>query len=151
MPMYSIVVYVPITHGDDIRNALARAGAARSDTYDSCSFTTLGKGRFRPLPGANPTIGTIGRLEVVDEERIETMVEEAQLQAVVQEVVQVHPYEEPAISIFPMLNYKDYLFPKPDRSTSNSIVQGLPRTDSSTTVVGHSADGNASFKSTCDK
>ena len=44
-----------------VRAALAEAGAGRIGDYDHASFSTPGQGRFRPLEGANPTIGAVGR------------------------------------------------------------------------------------------
>lgn len=72
--MFSIVIFVPATHGDAVREALATAGGGSVGNYDSCSFSCAGKGRFRPLAGANPAIGSINQVAVVDEERIETVV-----------------------------------------------------------------------------
>ncbi len=67
--------------------------------YDACSFSIRGIGRFRPLPGANPAIGEIGKIEEVEEERIETIVEENILELLIKAVREAHPYEEPSIDI----------------------------------------------------
>ena len=50
----------PSTPPTPVRAALAEAGAGRIGDYDHASFSTPGEGRFRPLEGANPTIGTVG-------------------------------------------------------------------------------------------
>ena len=47
---------------DRLREALAQAGAGRIGDYDSASFSSPGEGRFRPLDGASPAIGEVGRL-----------------------------------------------------------------------------------------
>ena len=39
------------------RCAFAKAGAGAIGDYDRCAFTSPGTGTFRPLAGANPTIG----------------------------------------------------------------------------------------------
>src|SRR4051812_47378377 len=62
-----ITVFVPPEHADAVREALANAGAGTIGDYDRASFSTPGEGRFRPLPGADPTVGAVGRLEVVPE------------------------------------------------------------------------------------
>lgn len=100
---YHLVVYVPLAQADAIRKALAESGAGHIGNYDSCSFSVRGTGRFRPLKGSNPTIGSEGMLEEVEEERIEVLVPHAQLKKVVAAVRKVHPYEEPAIHILPLL------------------------------------------------
>jgi len=99
-----IAVYVPSSHAKKIREALAENGAGRFNKYDYCSFTTKGIGRFRPLKGAKPFIGKSGKIEQVKEERIETICLYKNLKKVLTAVKKAHPYEEPAIDIFPLLN-----------------------------------------------
>src|SRR5690242_14507680 len=69
-PMDKLTVYVPREDAEALREALAGAGAGQIGDYDHASFASRGEGRFRPLAGAHPTIGEIGRVEVVDEVRI---------------------------------------------------------------------------------
>ena len=102
MKTYKIVVYVPAAAGEAVRDAMGEAGAGRIGNYDYCSFTVTGIGRFRPLAGANPTIGSVGRIEAVEEERIETVCTEDWLKAVLAAVRAAHPYEEPAIDVYPI-------------------------------------------------
>ncbi len=86
---------------------MADADIGKLGNYDSCSFTSRGIGRFRPLRGASPAIGTIGTLEEVEEERIEAMVEttsQQELNKLLHAIRSVHPYEEPAIHVLPMLD-----------------------------------------------
>jgi hypothetical protein len=103
MKTYKIVVFVPEPDGEAVRMAMGEAGAGRIGNYDYCSFTAKGMGRFRPLDGAKPTIGEIGQLEQVDEERIETVCSEEHLKQVLAAIRRVHPYEEPAIDVHPLL------------------------------------------------
>lgn len=100
---YHLIVYVPLSHADAIRTALAENGAGAIGNYDSCSFSARGTGRFRPLKGAHPAIGTVGKIEEAHEERIEVVVQEDRLKKVIEAVCTVHPYEEPAIHALPML------------------------------------------------
>ncbi|MCW2765856.1 MAG: hypothetical protein JWO11_1815 [Nocardioides sp.] len=94
-----LTVFVPATHADAVRAALAEAGAGRIGDYDSASFSTPGEGRFRPLEGANPAIGSVGRIEVVDEVRVEAVVARGLRARVVAAVLATHPYEEPAYDV----------------------------------------------------
>lgn len=98
-----IVVFVPESDGERLRTAMGEAGAGRIGNYDHCSFTTAGVGRFRPLAGAHPSIGAVGTLEAVAEERIETVCDEAKLSDVLAAIRRVHPYEEPAIDVYPLV------------------------------------------------
>jgi len=99
-----IVVYVPVANADRIREVLANCGCGHIGNYDFCSFSVKGIGRFRPLKGAAPHIGKVGKIEEVAEERIETICLEKNLKKVLAEVRKAHPYEEPAIDIYPLLN-----------------------------------------------
>lgn len=102
-----IVIYVPIDNAESVREALAKAGAGGIGDYDFCSFSVKGVGRFRPLKGAKPFIGEVGRIEEVDEERIETICPAEKLDNVLKAIKAIHPYEEPAIDIYPLLNGAD--------------------------------------------
>jgi len=94
-----IKVTVPLNSADKVRQALGEAGAGKLGNYDFCSFSYPVKGSFRPLAGANPTIGKIGKLEEVDEELIECICHKDILDSVIVALRKAHPYEEPAIDI----------------------------------------------------
>lgn len=97
-----LVVFVPKTHAEIVRKAMGNAGAGKIGNYDFSSFSCEGIGRFRPLKGAHPTIGKVGRLEAVIEERIETVCPRKDLQKVIRAIKKVHPYEEIAMDIYPL-------------------------------------------------
>ncbi len=99
-----IVVFAPLSHVAIIRKALAEAGAGHIGNYDSCSFSSRGIGRFRGGESTKPFIGKPGTLEEVEEEKIETICPSAKLEEVLAAVKRVHPYEEPAIDVYPLLN-----------------------------------------------
>ena len=99
---YKIVVYVPENDADKLREAMGNAGAGKIGNYSHCTFTIKGTGRFKPLEGANPTIGEVGKLEEVAEERIETVCESDNLSDVLKAIKDVHPYEEPATDVYPI-------------------------------------------------
>lgn len=104
MNTYKLIVYVPLTHADIVREAIGSAGGGRLGNYSHCSFSSRGQGRFLPLDGAHPHIGSIGTPEVVEEERIEVTVDEAILDAVVQAMKAVHPYDEVAYDVYKLEN-----------------------------------------------
>jgi dinuclear metal center YbgI/SA1388 family protein len=99
MPMDKLVTFVPVEAADAVRSALAAAGAGAIGDYDSCSWSSPGEGRFRPLEGAQPTIGQIGAEEVVAEVRVETVLPRSRRTAVVRALLDAHPYEEPAFDV----------------------------------------------------
>lgn len=99
---YKIVVYVPESDAEKLRNAIGDAGAGIIGNYTHCTFTIKGTGGFKPMEGANPTIGEVGKLEEVQEDRIETVCEADKLEAVLKVIKDVHPYEEPATDVYPI-------------------------------------------------
>ena len=97
-----IVIYVPQSHAGNVREAAGKAGAGVLGNYSFCTFSTKGIGRFKPLEGARPTIGEIGEVEEVPEERIETWCGREKLDVVIEAIKKVHPYEEVPIDIYPL-------------------------------------------------
>ena len=95
-----VVTFVPMADTDAVVDALAAAGAGAIGEYDRCAFLADGQGTFRPGAGANPTIGTVGRIEVVDERRVEMVLPRLRRADVVSALRAAHPYEEPAFDVF---------------------------------------------------
>lgn len=100
--LYKLVVFVPLDHEENLRDALSEAGAGHIGAYSHCSFRSEGQGTFKPLEGTNPFIGEQGELTIVDEVKLETIVPEAKLQAVLTAMEKAHPYEEVAHDIIPL-------------------------------------------------
>ncbi|OLT13276.1 Nif3-like dinuclear metal center hexameric protein [Pseudonocardia sp. CNS-139] len=99
-PLDKIVTFVPVGPAiTAVHEALAAAGAGEIGDYSHCSFATAGTGQFRPLAGAHPTIGTVGKLERVAETRLEMVLPRGRRAAVVAALRAAHPYEEPAFDV----------------------------------------------------
>ncbi|MDO5499684.1 MAG: Nif3-like dinuclear metal center hexameric protein [Propionibacteriaceae bacterium] len=94
-----IVCFVPTDHTDALVAALSAAGAGVLGDYDQCHFRVTGTGSFRPLPGANPTLGEVGAVEQVPEDRVELVLPRGRRAAVVAALRAAHPYEEPAFHV----------------------------------------------------
>lgn len=103
-----IAVFVPTTHADKVRAALAESGGGHIGNYDCCSFSVRGIGRFRGLEDSKPFIGEVGKIEEVEEEKIETICPREKLDEILAAIKEVHPYEEPAIDIYPLLNERQF-------------------------------------------
>lgn len=104
---YKLAVYVPVTHSEQLRQAIGDAGAGHIGAYSHCSFSVGGEGRFLPLEGTNPFIGQIGAIETVPEERVETIVPKTLLDQVLAAMKEAHPYEEIAYDIVALENAYD--------------------------------------------
>lgn len=98
-----IVITVPTTHAEVVRKAMGDAGAGKIGKYEHCTFSSKGIGRFLPTAGASPTIGSVGKIGAVEEERIETVCPRDTLRAVIKAIKSVHPYEELALDVYPLL------------------------------------------------
>jgi hypothetical protein len=97
------VVTVPESDGDMLRNVIGNAGGGKVGSYSHSSFTIKGIGRFIPQTGAQPAIGSVGKSEEVVEERIEVNCDEVSLELVLKVIRDNHPYEEPVIDVYPLL------------------------------------------------
>ncbi|SDZ20296.1 dinuclear metal center protein, YbgI/SA1388 family [Proteiniborus ethanoligenes] len=107
--LYKVVVYVPISHKDSVRDAMTNQGAGFIGNYSHCTFNITGTGTFMPREGTNPYIGEANRLEFVQEERIEAIVSDEGLTKVLDSMLKAHPYEEVAYDIYELYNKgKDY-------------------------------------------
>lgn len=102
--LVKLVVFVPEENADEIRDALGKAGAGKIGEYSFCSYSIKGVGRFKPSDNANPHIGSPGKLEEVDEERIEVACEKEQAGEILRIIKEVHPYEEVVVDAYPMLS-----------------------------------------------
>ncbi len=107
MENVKIVVFVPLTHTDKVREAIGKAGGGIIGNYNYCSFSSIGIGRFKPNSKANPHIGKANTLESVKEEKIEFICPKNKAKSIIQEIKKVHPYEEVAFDIYPLINEED--------------------------------------------
>ena len=100
--LYKLVTFVPASHFEQVREALAEAGAGRIGNYEACAFATRGTGYFRPGDMARPFIGEPGKLESAEELRLEAEVARWDLPRVLAAMRAAHPYEEVAYDVYPV-------------------------------------------------
>lgn len=101
--IYKVVSFVPTTHTESVLKAMGDAGAGYIGNYSHCTFHSVGTGTFLPLEGAQPYIGNVGELAKVTEDRLETIVPKAKLQAVIDAMKEAHPYEEVAYEVYQLV------------------------------------------------
>ncbi len=102
-----IIVTSPIENAEEIRKALGDAGAGVIGNYSHCSISERIVGTFKGNDATNPYIGEKNKLEVVQEEKIEVQCDIKIIKEVLKKLREVHPYEEPAIDIVPLINEED--------------------------------------------
>jgi dinuclear metal center YbgI/SA1388 family protein len=94
------VIYVPPESAEAVRAAVFAAGAGHIGDYSCCSWSVTGTGQFLPQEGASPTIGSVGAVERVAEDRVEVIAPARLRRDVLSAMRSAHPYEEPAYDIF---------------------------------------------------
>lgn len=98
-----IIVTIPLENVEMVRNAICEVGAGIIGNYSYCSMSTKCVGTFKPNEDANPYIGKKNNLEFVEEEKLEVVCNWDKVKTVLLKLREVHPYEEPAIDIIPLL------------------------------------------------
>ena len=99
-----IIVTIPVENVEEVRNTICEAGAGIIGNYTNCSMSTKCIGTFKPNDDANPYIGKNNNLEFVEEEKLEVVCDVKLVKKVITRLREVHPYEEPAIDIIPLLD-----------------------------------------------
>lgn len=99
-----LVVFVPADYAEKVRVAITNAGAGYIGNYSDCTFNIEGTGTFLPREGTDPFIGDQGKLEMVEEIRIETIYPENIEKSIIAAMTKAHPYEEIAYDLYPLTN-----------------------------------------------
>ncbi|PKQ28069.1 MAG: hypothetical protein CVT63_04715 [Candidatus Anoxymicrobium japonicum] len=98
--MAKVVVFVPHEAAPHVSEAMAGAGAGAIGNYTHCGFSTRGTGSFFPGEGTKPYSGETGKLNLVEEMRLETVCPSFLVDRVVEAMIARHPYEEVAYDIY---------------------------------------------------
>jgi len=99
-----LVVFVPATHANAVREAILSNGAGNIGNYSNCSFNIEGTGTFKGNEDTKPFIGEPNKLSKEPEVRIETIFEPHHQNRIVSAMTVAHPYEEVAYDIYPLSN-----------------------------------------------
>ncbi len=105
--MLKLCFFVPESHLESVKEAVFSKGAGKIGQYDQCCWQVKGMGQFRPLKGSQPYLGQADCLEVVEEYRVEMVLEKKVLKAVIKALKDSHPYEEPAFEVFEMVKWEN--------------------------------------------
>ncbi|MBD8505563.1 Nif3-like dinuclear metal center hexameric protein [Hoyosella sp. G463] len=131
------IVFVPVEDTAAVADGMFAAGAGELGDYRECGWRVTGTGQFRPVAGANPTLGEIGELERVTEDRLEVVAPRGKRELVRSALLDAHPYEEPAYDVFEhaSLHSREGLGrvgelpePEPLRQFTERVARALPST-----------------------
>ncbi len=106
---YKISVCIPEKYLNALMDSVAGAAKPLYPGYRRCFSYWPAKGTWIPETGTSPFSGVPGEICTEDEMKVEFAVKEEDLVSAVKAVRDVHPYEEPAIDVVPMLKWKDVI------------------------------------------
>lgn len=101
---FKLVVFTPVESADLVMQAISEAGAGVIGDYTHCTFRTRGIGTFKPMAGAHPQVGEVGKVNEVPEVRLEAVVPAGSLGAAISSMIASHPYEEVAYDVYRIEN-----------------------------------------------
>lgn len=96
----TVSVFVPTDYAENVKKAVCEKGAGEYENYSNCTFTSFGRGEFKPLEGSDPFIGEKGSVASADECEIKFICPSSKLNEVIKAMLEAHPYEVPAYNIF---------------------------------------------------
>jgi len=102
--IFKLVTFVPESHLEKVSGALFSINAGVIGKYKGCSFRSKGYGTFIPQDGADPFSGKVGKPSLEKEIRMETLVSKDILGRAIKELLNAHPYDEPAFDVYPLKN-----------------------------------------------
>ncbi len=127
--LQKLVTFAPLADADQVLQALDEAGAGQIGHYRNCSFQTTGTGRFQPNEQAKPHLGEAGKLEQVEEQRIEVIYPAHLANQILTALRSAHPYEEVAYYQQPLMNQ--------NQEVGSGMIGELPRPLSGTEFLAH--------------
>lgn len=138
-----LVFFCPYNEVNHVTQAIFKAGGGNIGEYKDCSFETKGTGGFTPGENSNPSEGTIGQSEKLNESRVEVLIPVHKERAIIQAMKDAHPYEEVAHEVYPISNYNQDegagMIGKLDKPVSSSIFLSRIKKEFNCGVIRHTA------------
>ncbi len=107
--MYRLNFYVPEENLEEVKNALFEVGAGKIGNYEKCCWQVKGIGQFLPMKNSHPAIGQIGNIEKVVEYKVEMVCHDKIIIQVINKLLEIHPYEEPAYDLVKIMVKEDFV------------------------------------------
>src|SRR5688572_9540680 len=99
-----LFTFVPLSQAGDVRTALFNAGGGHIGNYSECSFNSEGTGTFKAGDGTDPYVGKQGAQHREQEMKIEVIFPAWLESVMIKQLLEAHPYEEPAFDIIALEN-----------------------------------------------
>ncbi len=97
-----IEIFIPESHLHELQRALQSIDAGHIGNYDSCLSYSKVTSCWRPLSGSNPYIGEPNALSSETELKVEVTCLRDKIDATVDAIKKIHPYEVPVINVIPL-------------------------------------------------
>lgn len=107
--IFKVAVSIPSDFSDILMDALDEVVDPVYPGYRRCFTISDVIGTWVPMEGSKPYIGEQDTITRVPEKRIEFAVKEYDLWTVLHIIERVHPYEEPAVDVIPMVAWRSVL------------------------------------------
>lgn len=104
-----LTTYAPTKSADAVRNALFAAGAGSIGNYSNCSFNSQGMGSFDGNEDSNPIVGQKGEIHFEEETKITVTYSKHLESHILQNLFEIHPYEEVAYEIVSLNNTNQHI------------------------------------------
>jgi len=127
--LQQLTTYIPIENTQEVLAKLHEAGAGMIGNYQNCSFRTAGTGTFLPSENAKPTIGAVGKIEEVNENRVEVIFPAYLKSKILQTLFEAHPYEEVAFYLHDLANQNN--------EVGSGMIGDLPKPMESEQFIHH--------------
>lgn len=102
--MFKISFYVPLSHLEQVKQAMFAAGAGKIGHYSHCAWQVLGEGQYMPLADSKPFLGQQHQVAKEAEYKVEMVCENQLIHNVVAALKSTHPYEVPAYQVIAIEN-----------------------------------------------
>ena len=100
-----LITFAPLEVADKLKEILFENGGGFIGKYSECSFNVEGTTTFKPLEGADPHSGEIGKRYEGREMKIEIIFPSHLEKRIIQAMIDAHPYEEVAYDILNLGNF----------------------------------------------
>ncbi|MHA1303993.1 MAG: divalent cation tolerance protein CutA [Candidatus Heimdallarchaeaceae archaeon] len=109
MKYFKVVVFTPVNILEELMDSINNVIQPIHTNYDYAFSYSEVKSTWRPLKGAKPFKGEINKIERVQEIKLEFVIRQEDIKNVLRKILEIHPYEVPAIDIYPIQLYTDFI------------------------------------------
>ncbi|MCQ2056067.1 MAG: hypothetical protein MJY64_01145 [archaeon] len=107
--IYKVTVSIPEKYVEKLMDEIDLILKSSHNNYRRCFYITDCTGTWIPQKGSSPYVGAIGEKEYSKEKKVEFVVKDEDIKAVLRKISEVHPYEEPAIDVIACIDWKSLI------------------------------------------